>query len=86
MSYIVSAVVDAVTDTYRRIYPRFQASHERPGYPDAYFNDRVITVGRACLGLPRVLYESAEPDLEAMSAGQKKLRIALNTQQRSETA
>jgi hypothetical protein len=39
---------------------------------------------RACL--PQVLYESAEPDLEAMSAGQNKLRMALNTQQRSKTA
>ncbi len=79
-----SADLDAVTATYRRFYPLFQESYERLGYPDAYFNDRVVEVIDHLLGTPEpagpirlirphVLYEFADPELEALSSGQKLL-------------
>lgn len=84
VAYIYYADVDAVYDTYRRFYPLFQTSYERLGYPDAYFNDRLVEVidhlvatplpeGPIALARPNVLYEFADPDLEALSSGQKLL-------------
>ncbi|MGB5628253.1 MAG: DUF3014 domain-containing protein [Woeseiaceae bacterium] len=78
------ADVDAVFDIYERYYPLFQKSYERLGYPDAYFNDRLVEVidhllaaptpgGPIVLVQPNVLYEFADPDLEALSSGQKLL-------------
>jgi hypothetical protein len=78
------ANLDAVYDTYRRFYPLFQKAYERLGYPDAYFNDRLIEVidhllvtplpeGPVVLTRPNVLYEFADPDLQALSSGQKLL-------------
>ena len=69
---------------YRRYYPLFQQSYQRLGYPDAYFNDRLVEVIDLLLSTPtpeepvalirpNVLYEYAEPDLEALSSGQKLL-------------
>jgi hypothetical protein len=77
-------------DTYQRFYPLFQQAYERLGYPDAYFNDRLVEVidhliatplpeGPIMLVRPNVLYEFADPDLEALSSGQKLLlRIGPN--------
>ena len=81
---IAAADIDALADTDRRFYPLFQESFERLGYPDAYFNDRVVEVIDHLLATPEpaqtvflvrpnVLYEFADPDLEALSAGQKLL-------------
>lgn len=81
---ITAADIDAVADIYRRFYPLFQKSYERLGYPDAYFNDRVVDVIDLLLLTPEpaepilllrrnVLYEFADPDLEALSSGQKLL-------------
>jgi hypothetical protein len=78
------ADVDAIYDMYRRYYPLFQKSYQRLGYPDAYFNDRLVEVidhllaapqpdGPIVLVRPNVLYEFADPDLEALSSGQKLL-------------
>ncbi len=78
------ADVDAIYDIYERYYPLFQKSYERLGYPDAYFNDRLVEVidhllatpkpgGPIVLVRPNVLYEFADPDLEALSSGQKLL-------------
>ena len=78
------ADTDAVYDIYQRYYPLFQKSYERLGYPDAYFNDRLVEVidhllatpqpdGPIYLVRPNVLYEFADPDLEALSSGQKLL-------------
>lgn len=72
----------ALVDTYQRFYPLFQEAYEKLGYPDAYFNDRVIEVIDHLLATPEVdqpvilvqpnvLYEFANPALEALSAGQK---------------
>ena len=79
---LVLADPDAVTDLYRRYYPLLQKSYEALGYPNGYFNDRVVEVidhllatpepeGPIVLARPNVLYEFADPDLEALSSGQK---------------
>lgn len=85
VSELASADIDAVADTYRRFYPLFQKSYERLGYPDGYFNDRVVEVIDHLLAAPpqpdepirlvrpHVLYEFADPRLEALSSGQKLL-------------
>jgi hypothetical protein len=81
---IVSADLDAIVDMYRRYYPLFQQSYERLGYPGAYFNDRFVEVidhllatpvpdEPPVLARPNVLYEFADPTLEALSSGQKLL-------------
>ena len=79
-----SADPDLVAATYRRYYPLMQESYERLGYPNAHFNDRVVEVidhllatpeleSPAQLVRPKVLYEFADPELEALSGGQKLL-------------
>lgn len=78
------ADLDAVAETYRRFYPLLQESYVRLGYPNGYFNDRVVEVIDHLLATPQpaepiplvrphVLYEYADPDLEARSSGQKLL-------------
>ncbi len=73
---------DAVTDLYRRYYPLLQKSYEALGYPQGYFNDRVVEVIDHLLATPvldeaprlvrpHVLFEYEDPELEALSAGQK---------------
>lgn len=82
VAHIYYADLDAVYDMYQRFYPLFQKSYERLGYPDAYFNDRLVEVidhlvatpmpdGPIVLVRPNVLYEFADPELEALSSGQK---------------
>jgi hypothetical protein len=67
---------------YVRLYPLFQQAYRDLGYPDRYFNDRLVEVidhllatpsvpGPIKLAQPHVLYEFADPALEARSAGQK---------------
>ena len=67
---------------YVRFYPLFQQAYRDLGYPSGYFNDRLIEVidhllaapelkGPAGLVQRKVLYEFADPELEARSAGQK---------------
>lgn len=78
------SAVDArqVASLYRQFYPLFQSAYEELGYPKAYFNDRVIAVIDHLLATPaapalvklvqpKVLYEFADPELQARSAGQK---------------
>ncbi|HUO82412.1 MAG TPA: DUF3014 domain-containing protein [Gammaproteobacteria bacterium] len=76
--------IDALVGTYRRYYPLFQKAYADLGYPSAYFNDRLVEVidhlldapavePPIALTRPHVLYEYADPDLEALSAGQKVL-------------
>ena len=78
------ADLDGVVATYRRFYPLFQEAFAQLGYPDGYFNDRVVAVIDHLLATPQpeepirlvqphVLYEFANPDLEALSSGQKLL-------------
>ena len=74
--------VDEMVDAYTRFYPLLQEAYEQLGYPGAYFNDRLIAVIDHLLATPdaeagltvvrpHVLYEYADPELEALSAGQK---------------
>lgn len=81
---MATADPDTVVAVYRRYYPLFQESYERLGYPNAYFNDRVIEVidhllltpepqEPVRLIRPHVLYQFADPELEALSSGQKLL-------------
>ncbi len=82
VAQVYYADLDTVYDIYRRYYPLFQQAYERLGYPDAYFNDRLVEVidhllatpepgYPLVLARPKVLYEFADPDLEALSSGQK---------------
>ncbi len=67
---------------YRHFYPLFQQAYQELGYPKGYFNDRLIEVidhlletpatpALVKLTQPKILYEYADPDLQARSAGQK---------------
>ncbi len=88
-----SADLESVADMYRRFYPLLQESYVRLGYPNGYFNDRVVEVIDHLLATPEpdepvrlvrphVLYEYADADLEALSSGQKLLlRIGNNHSQ-----
>jgi Protein of unknown function (DUF3014) len=68
--------------TYVQFYPLFQQQYEELGYPDKYFNDRLVEVidhllaapevqEPVALTQPKVLYEFADPKLQELSAGQK---------------
>jgi len=67
---------------YVYYYPLFQQAYEELGYPSGYFNDRLIEVIDDLLAAPdvqapirliqpKVMYQFADPELEARSAGQK---------------
>jgi hypothetical protein len=69
---------------YVATYPLFQQAYRELGYPNGYFNDRLIAVIDHLLATPdvaqplavvrpNVLYEFADPALEARSSGQKLL-------------
>lgn len=73
-----------VAALYRRYYPLFQQAYTELGYPDGYFNNRLVEVidhllqtpevtGPIKLTQPGVFYEFADPTLEERSAGQKLL-------------
>src|SRR3954470_15613803 len=72
----------ALVYSYVHAYPLFQQAYEELGYPGQYFNDRVLAAiddmlaapqsdGPIVVVRPKVLYQFADPDLEARSAGQK---------------
>ncbi len=84
VNMVTDADLDDVVATYRRFYPLFQQAFTRLGYPEGYFNDRVVAVIDDLLAAPQpeepirlvqphVLYEFADPELEALSSGQKLL-------------
>lgn len=69
---------------YVRFYPLFQQAYRDLGYPEGYFNDRLIAVidhllaapevnGPIRLATPHVLYEYVDEGLQERSAGQKAL-------------
>jgi Protein of unknown function (DUF3014) len=69
---------------YRRFRPLFQQAYEELGYPSQSFDARLIAVidhllatpevsGPIRLVQPRVMYQYADPELEAQSAGRKLL-------------
>ena len=76
-------IKDLVT-VYVHFYPLFQEVYESLGYPDSYFNDRLIEVishlsetpevtGPIELKRPHVFYIYADTELERLSAGQRTL-------------
>ncbi len=76
------ADMDAIVASYLRVYPLLQQAFEALGYPNAYFNDRLVEVidhlletpdvaQPVLLRRPHVLYEYADPALEGLSSGQK---------------
>ena len=84
VNMVSGANADELEATYRRFYPLMQEAFAQLGYPDSYFNDRVIAVIDHLLATPEpeapvrllqphVLYEFADPQLEALSGGQKLL-------------
>jgi hypothetical protein len=81
---LTGADVAELAEVYRRFYPLFQKSYVDLGYPDGYFNDRLVEVidhllatpdiaDSVMLVRPHVLYEFADPDLQNRSSGQKLL-------------
>ncbi len=76
--------VHQLTALYVRFYPLFQQAYQDLGYPNGYFNDRLVQVidnllatpqpvGPIGLTRPNVMYIFADPALESRSAGQKLL-------------
>ena len=76
--------VNKLADIYLRFYPLLQEAYQDLGYPDAYFNDRLIDVIDHLLSTPEVndpiilhrpniLFEYVHPELESLSSGQKLL-------------
>jgi hypothetical protein len=84
-SYVLlSDAVDAqkLVAVYTRFYPLFQQEYVNLGYPQGYFNDRLVEAiddllaapeipGAIKLVRPKVMYRFADPQLEELSAGQK---------------
>jgi hypothetical protein len=73
-----------VAAVYIRFYPLFQQAYQDLGYPNGYFNDRLVQVidsllatpqptGPIALARPNVMYVFADPALESRPAGQKLL-------------
>ena len=73
-----------VNSLYQHYYPLFQRAYQDLGYPQGYFNDRLVSVidhllatprpaGPLALVRPKVFWEFADPELEARSSGQKLL-------------
>ncbi len=83
----------AAAEVYRRFYPLFQSAYVNLGYPQGYFNDRLVEVidhllatpeidDSVLLVRPHVLYEFADPAIEELSSGQK-LLIRMGSENRS---
>ena len=85
MTVIEKTDIPAFAAVYRRYYPLFQDAYDRLGNPRSrYFNDRFIAVIDHLLETPVVeepialvrpkgVYLYADPELEALSSGQKLL-------------
>ena len=84
MKLIESLDTQQLAALYFRFYPLFQEAYRNLGYPNGYFNDRLVeaiddalaapeSTGPIELVQPSVIYQYANSDLEARSAGQKVL-------------
>jgi len=71
-----------VAAVYVRFYPLFQQAYQDLGYPNGYFNDRLVQVIDSLLAAPQptepvelvrpnVMYTFDDPSLESRPAGQK---------------
>jgi hypothetical protein len=80
---------------YQRYYPLFQQAYVELGYPDGYFNDRLVEVIDHLLATPpardmlavrqnEAVWEFADEELESLSAGQKMLlRLGVDNQRKA---
>lgn len=84
ITWATAVDTERLVDLYLRYYPLLQAAYVELGYPDRYFNDRLIEVidhlletreiaGPIELVRPKVLYQFADPQLERRSSGEKLL-------------
>ncbi|MBW6509264.1 MAG: DUF3014 domain-containing protein [Desulfuromonadales bacterium] len=84
---------DTVIRVYVYLYPLLQTAYQQLGYPNAYFNDRLVYVighlletpnpeDPLALNHPSVLYTYADVTLENLSAGQKIL-LRMGKEQRT---
>ena len=82
VALLQKADMKQVAEVYRHYYPLLQQAYEDLGFPDHYFNDRVIAaiddMLRAperdkpiVLTQPKVLYQYEDAALEQLSSGQK---------------
>ena len=82
IGFIEAIDIKPLAAVYIRYYPLFQQAYEDLGYPERYFNDRLVEVIDHLLDTPEVgdpielvrpnvFYKFADPELEALSAGQK---------------
>lgn len=73
-----------LVNLYIQLYPLFQRTYEEIGYPNQYFNDRLMVVLDNLLAAPEItepvqlvkpkfFYQYADPELESRSIGQKML-------------
>lgn len=80
----IAQAIDArkLVGLYVRIYPSLQESYEKLGYPNKYFNDRMLVTIDDLLAAPditepvklvqpNVFFLYADPDLEQRSIGQR---------------
>jgi hypothetical protein len=84
MTIVRNTDTKQVVALYKHFYPLFQQAYTDLGYPNGYFNNRLVEVidhlletpevkGPIALTQPSVLYQFADPSLEERSAGQKLL-------------
>lgn len=82
MKVLEAADAKKLVAVYAHFYPLFQQAYAELGYPNEYFNDRLVKVidhllaapePRAPVRLvrPKVMYQFADLELEALSAGHK---------------
>lgn len=71
-----------LSSLYFQYYPLFQRAYQDLGYPNGYFNDRLVQAiddllaapdpsGEIALSRPNVMYLYSDPQFEDLSAGQK---------------
>ena len=74
----------SLASLYFRLYPLFQQAYQSLGYPNQYFNDRLVAAIDSMLATPqvqgpvplvqgKVFWQFANPQLEALPAGHKLL-------------
>ncbi|MEJ2094469.1 MAG: DUF3014 domain-containing protein [Gammaproteobacteria bacterium] len=82
VNFLTTMDVNRTTALYQKYYPLFQEAYEDLGYPESYFNDRLVSVIDHLLDAPepdqpvrlvrpKVFYQFADPELESLTAGQK---------------
>lgn len=93
LDLLENSTPDTIIRAYVYLYPLLQKAYQQLGYPNAYFNDRLVYVIAHLLETPNpedplpleqpsVLYTYADPSLENLSAGQKIL-LRMGKEQRT---